>query len=126
MDPFDVGGPLPPEGAAEAFMATTASVLEAIKAPGMAEKIIETPLGEMPGAQFLMMPFADVLIHKWDLAKATNQDTAMDSSMADACFKALEAQISGAREGGFFGPAVVVAVNASDRDKLLGLTGRTP
>ena len=125
-DPFAVDDHLPSEGAEAAFMAATNDVLAAIKVPGMLEKVLETPFGEMPAGNFLMMPFGDILIHKWDLAKATNQDTGMDSSMADACFKAMEPMADGGRQSGFFGPAVVVAANASDRDKLLGLTGRTP
>ncbi len=126
VDPFDVGGPLPPEGAVEAFAAASASVLEAIKAPGMAEKIIETPFGEMPGAQFMMIPFADVLIHKWDLAKATGQDTSLDAGLSEACFGVMQIGTEMWREQGFFGPEITVPISASIQDKLLGISGRQP
>ncbi len=126
VDPFAVDGDLPEEGAEAAFAAVTNKVLDAIKAPGMLEKVITTPFGEMPAGNFLMFPFGDILIHKWDLAKATNLDTAMDSSMADACFQVMSPMLQGNREGGFFGPEVTVPIDASDRDKLLGLCGRNP
>ena len=74
----------------------------------------------------LMFPFGDILIHKWDLAKPTGQDTAMDSSMADVVYNMWGPMMGGMREHGVFGPEVVVPANASDRDKLLGLCGRTP
>ena len=126
VDAFAVGGDLPEEGAQDAFVARTNRVLEVIKAPGMLEKVITSPFGEMPAGNLLMFPFGDILIHKWDLAKATGQDTAMDSSMADACFQAIAPMMEGARQGGAFGPQVTVPIDASDRDKLLGLTGRNP
>ncbi len=126
VDPFAVDGDLPEEGAQAAFAAVTNKVLDAIKAPGMLEKVITTPFGEMPAGNFLMFPFGDILIHKWDLAKATNLDTAMDSSMADACLQVMSPMLSGNREGGFFGPEVTVPIDASSRDKLLGLAGRNP
>jgi len=126
VDPFAVDGDLPEEGAQAAFAAVTNKVLDAIKAPGMLEKVITTPFGEMPAGNFLMFPFGDILIHKWDLAKATNLDTAMDSSMADACLQVMSPMLQGNRDGGFFGPEVTVPIDASDRDKLLGLCGRTP
>ena len=123
---FAVGGPLPSEGAASAFQAATSNVLNAIKTPGTADKIVETPFGAMPAGQFLMIPFGDILIHQWDLAKGTNQDTSMDSSMAEACYGVLSHGIEQAREGGFFGSDVQVSMTGSIQDKLLGLSGRQP
>ena len=124
VDSFAVDVPLPPEGAEEAFASGSSNVLEAIKVAGMLEKVISTPFGEMPASNFLMLPFGDILIHKWDLAKATNQATAMDSSMADVCYQAFAPMADQGRQGGIFGPGVTVPMDASSRDKLLGLTGR--
>jgi len=126
VNAFAVDGDLPEEGAQDAFVAGTNQVLEAIKASGMLEKVIPTPFGEMPAGNFLMFPFGDILIHKWDLAKPTGQDTAMDSSMADVVYKMWAPMMGGMREQGVFGAEVVVPANASDRDKLLGICGRTP
>jgi hypothetical protein len=53
-------------------------------------------------------------------------DSSMDSSMADVVYNMWGPMMGGMREHGVFGPEVVVPANASDRDKLLGLCGRTP
>lgn len=126
VDPFDVSGPIPSEGAVAAFEGSTGALLQAIKAPGALEKVVEAPFGKMPGSQFIMIPFADLLIHKWDLAKATGQDSSLDSSMSDACFALLSPMLEGLRSGGNFGSAVSVSADASIQDKLLGITGRAP
>ena len=121
-----VKDPLPSEGAQAAFEAGTARVLEAIKATGKLEKVLDTPFGQMPAGHFLMIPFGDVVIHKWDLAKASNQNTSIDSGLAEACFGALSQGIEQGRELGFFRAEVTVPISASIQDKLLGLSGRKP
>lgn len=126
VDPFDVSGPIPDEGAVAAFEGSTGALLEAIKAPGALEKVVKAPFGEMPCSQLIMIPFADLLIHKWDLAKATGQDSSLDSSMSDACYALLEPMMQGMRAGGNFGSEVSIPASASIQDKLLGITGRTP
>lgn len=125
VDDLSVNDPLPDEGAPEAFGTNTDRVLAVIKASGMLEKVVSTPFGDMPAGNFLMFPFGDILIHKWDLAKATGQDISMDSSMAQVVYRAWAPVLEGMRAPAF-GPAVPVRPTASDRDKLLGLTGRTP
>ena len=128
-DPSIMGAlsdPLPEEGAEAAFKAGTARVLEAIKASGKLEKVLDTPFGKMPAGQCLMIAFGDIVLHKWDLAKATDQNTSIDSSLAEACFGALSQGIGKARDAGFFGREVLVPLRASIQDKLLGLSGRQP
>jgi len=128
-DPSIMGAlsdPLPPEGGQAAFEAGTAKILKAIKARGKLEKVLDTPFGQMPAGHCLMIAFGDIVIHKWDLAKATNQDTSIDSGLAEACFGALSQGIEQARDRGFFGREVLVPLKASIQDKLLGLAGRQP
>ncbi|MCH8279652.1 MAG: TIGR03086 family protein [Chloroflexi bacterium] len=121
-----VNDPLPEEGAEAAFQAATARVLEAIKASGKLEKVLDTPFGQMPAGHLLMIPFGDIVLHKWDLAKATGQNTSIDSGLAEACFAAMSPGIGKARDGGFYGREVLVPLKASIQDKLLGLSGRQP
>ena len=121
-----VDGPLPPEGARDAFEAGTSKVLEAIKVAGTLEIVVDTPFGQMPVGQFIMFPFLDIVVHKWDLAKATNQDTSIDGSLAEVCYNVLTPVADDARKGGAFGPEVQVPITASIQDKMLGLSGRQP
>ena len=123
---FAVDGPLPAGGIVAAFEEATKAVLDAAKVPGTLEKVVNTGRGEMPAGRFMMGPFSDILIHKWDLAKATNQDLSIDSALAEVSYNGLSQAIEGARKGGFFGPEVQVAISASVQDKLLGISGRKP
>ena len=131
VHPMEVSGPLPAEGAVASLDAGVARVLELVKSSGSLDEQIETPFGTMPRGHFLMLPFSDLLIHKWDLAKGTGQSTALDSGLVEACYAALAPQMEGMRAadaGGahFFGPEVSVPATASAQDKLMGITGRRP
>ncbi len=74
----------------------------------------------------MMGSFMDTLIHTWDLAKATGQNTDMDPALAEACYTAFAPQIDGYRGPETFGPEVTVPEDASIQDKLLGIMGRKP
>ena len=126
VDPFAVGGPLPAEGAVAALDAGVAKLIEIVKTPGTLEKELNTPMGPMLGAQVIMLPFMDLLIHKWDLAKATGQNMSLDSGLVEVCFNTLAPQLDNMRAPQFFGPAVAVPETASVQDRLLGATGRQP
>ena len=68
----------------------------------------------------------DLLIHAWDLARATGQDETMP---ADEVHRAYEAALKAGdmlRYDGVCGPEVSVPADAPEQDRLLGLLGRTP
>ena len=125
VNPMEVNVPLPPEGAAAAFEAATSGLLTTAKATDL-EKVVEAPFGSMPAGQLLMIPFADMLIHKWDLSNATGQDTSLDSGLAEVCLHVLEGLLEGGRDPNNFAEAVTVPASASIQDKLLAITGRQP
>ena len=116
---------LPSEGAEAAFKSITDTTLAALKSANL-EETVETPFGAMPGGNFIMIPITDMIIHKWDLAKATGQNATIDNALAELGIQVLTPAVSGGREGGFFGPEVTVPAIASAQDRLLGLSGRTP
>ena len=127
VDPFAVSGPLPEEGAVAAFEAGAAKVLQLIKTRGTLEKHLpNSPFGPMTAGEFMMGPFLDLLIHRWDLAKGTQQSTTLDSRLVEACYAAFEPRIEGLRHPGIIGPEVEVPLNASTQAKLLGIMGRQP
>lgn len=72
--------------------------------------------------------FADQLIHGWDIAKATGQDTEMPADLADAAWRMLDGRIdaTGRGPGKVFKEAVPVASDASLQDKLIAYCGRRP
>ena len=122
---YAVAEPIPAEGAEAAFRANTNAVLATAKSMNL-ESVVETPFGSMPAGHFLMMPMADIVIHRWDLAKGSSQNIAIDSSLAEACYQALLPAIEGGRQSGFFGSEIEVPMTSSIQDKLLGLSGRQP
>ena len=126
-----IGHALPAEGAVDAFDAGVAQVLELIKSEGSAEKPINTPFGQMKRAEFLMAPFLDLLVHRWDLAKGTGQSATLDGGWAEVAYAAFEPQMEGLRQmemdgAHFFGAPVQVPAGASVQEKLLGMMGRQP
>ena len=122
----EVSDPLPTEGAVAAFDAGVAQVLELIKAPGFLDNQIETPFGPMSRVDFLMIPVEDLVIHKWDLAKATNQDTSMDARLAEVAYEVLAPVVEAYRPAGYYAPEATVPISASIQEKLLALSGRQP
>jgi uncharacterized protein (TIGR03086 family) len=112
------------EADAEEFAIATAQVLELAKTPGVMEKTITTSRGETMGGQLLMGSFMDVLIHGWDLAKGTGQDTTLPADLVDVLYGIWEARLDKSRAGGAFGSHVEVHDDASQQDKLLGVFGR--
>ena len=125
-DMFVVAGPLPPEGGAAAFDANTGAVLNAARSMDL-EAVIETPFGPMPAGNLLMICMNDVVVHTWDVSKATGQNTTLDSGLVEVCYNNFVRAFEKGRPGAaFFGPEVSMTDSASFQDKLLAIVGRTP
>ena len=121
----DVAHPLPSEGAGAALKAITDTTLATLRSLDLAATV-ETPFGAMPGGQFIMVPITDMIVHAWDVAKATGQNTTLDSGLAELGFNVLTPIAPMGRQNGAFGPEVSVPETASFQDRMLGLSGRTP
>lgn len=92
------------------------STLDAFRAPDVQEK----------QAMGLGLTFVDQLVHGWDLAKATGQDTAMPPHLAEAAFALIDGQMPPDKRGDSFKSAIATAPNVPAQDKLLAYTGRNP
>jgi len=109
------------------YSSVIADLLQKASNPSALEAQVATPAGEMSAGQFIGILSLDNLVHTWDLAKATGQDTALDPALTEACYGMfVPGLIDMARPHGAFGPAVSVPDSASTQDKLLGYTGRQP
>jgi uncharacterized protein (TIGR03086 family) len=69
---------------------------------------------------------SDVLVHTWDLASATGQDTSIDADFAARMYEGMLPMDDMLRQSGHFGPAVEVSDDADTVSKLIAFTGRTP
>jgi uncharacterized protein (TIGR03086 family) len=103
-------------------------VLQALSLPGAMDRNCVSPLGfEWPVSQAIAGTFMDVLIHTWDLARATGQDETLDPDLVDACTAMfLPDMPERGRVAGIVGPAIEVGDDASAQDRLLAAMGRRP
>lgn len=85
--------------------------------------------GVLDDPQLQMMAgiaFVDTLVHGWDLAKGTGQDTTMPPALAEAAMGAIGGRLTSESRGTAFAPEVTVPDDASAQDKLMGYMGREP
>jgi len=131
VNSMEVDGPIPGEDPVKALDDGVAKVLGILKAAGSVDTGISTPFGDMTRGQFMINPTWDLLVHRWDLAKGTGQNTELDQGLVEYVYNMLSPMADGMREMEFGGKHIVgarVAVpdSASLQDKLLGAFGRQP
>jgi uncharacterized protein (TIGR03086 family) len=85
-----------------------------------------TPLGDMPGAALCGFSTLDVLVHGWDLARATGQDAMLDEDLAEQLLAFARQAINDDMRAPRIGPEVAVAADAPSTDRLVAFMGRTP
>ena len=68
----------------------------------------------------------DVLVHTWDLARATGLGETLDADEVHRLFASMEPIDELLRSSGHFGPRVDVPADADEQTKLIAFTGRRP
>ncbi|MBV8986524.1 MAG: TIGR03086 family protein [Acidimicrobiia bacterium] len=96
----------------------------AFNADGAMQAPCAVSYGPVPGAIYAGHRFVDVLIHGWDLAKATGQDTTLPADLVEACFEVVEPQKELLSASGMFGSEVKVPDGADHQTRLLAELGR--
>lgn len=84
---------------------------------------------DLPGEVCGLVALDEVLLHGWDLARATGQPYRPTDSECEAVLPIVTpdpAQPDGSGREGLFGPVVPVAPDAPVLDRVLGLAGRDP
>src|SRR5476651_2023662 len=69
---------------AAAYRASAELAAAAFNAPGAMDAPCAVSYGPVPGSVYCGHRVLDVVIHGWDLAKATGQDTTLDPELVDA------------------------------------------
>ena len=83
----------------------------------------------LPGEVTGLVALDEVVLHGWDLARATGQDFRCDPASAEAVLGFTERTAQpdqAASRTGLFGPVVPVAEDAPTFDRALGFAGRDP
>jgi uncharacterized protein (TIGR03086 family) len=110
-----------------AYAEAAAAVAAALRAPGALERPVTIPFGTVPGAVALHLRIVEVLVHGWDLARATGRTISFPDDV-------VEQEIAFSRE---FLPRVPpgrtpfaashpVPDDAAPLDRLVALLGRDP
>lgn len=111
-----------PRGAWEAARAATQA---ALADPSIAQAAIDNPMGPMTLETMVgMFGVGDVLVHTWDLARATGLDERLDADEVARLHEVMAPNDEMMRQGTAFGPKVDVPDDADPQTKLLAFTGR--
>jgi uncharacterized protein (TIGR03086 family) len=80
----------------------------------------------LPAAVAGRVAVNELVIHGWDLARATGQEYAPDDASLRVSYELLKPSGDAPGRAGMFGPVVAVPENAPLLDRVIGLSGRRP
>jgi uncharacterized protein (TIGR03086 family) len=112
-----------------AWTSISDGIQAALEDPQTAAREADSPMGRRSLEQMVdMIVINDVLVHTWDLARATGQDETLDAGevarMIGGGFMEMPDEVL--RAGGQFGPRVEVPADADPQTRLLAFSGRRP
>ncbi|GAA0610440.1 maleylpyruvate isomerase family mycothiol-dependent enzyme [Sporichthya brevicatena] len=121
-------GPPVDDDPVTAWTTQTVAVQALLDDPATAGRVLTNPhLGEVPLDEAIDRFYtADVVMHTWDLARATGQDDRLDPAFCAQLLAGMEAMEDVLRASGQFGPAVPVPADADVQARLIGFIGRDP
>jgi uncharacterized protein (TIGR03086 family) len=126
----DVGtkldGDLTDNDPAAAYRRSVAVAQSAAEAPGAMQATCHLSFGDFSGADYASQLFMDTLIHGWDIAKGTGQDTVLDHELVAACLPIAQEVTHKFRAAGVFGEDLSATSDGDPQTQLLGLVGRKP
>jgi uncharacterized protein (TIGR03086 family) len=109
--------------------AAVAAVRDAVAAAGVVdpERVVHLSRGDQPARVYLTEVGLDVLVHTWDLARATGQGDPGPDELAVAASEAFAADDEAMwREYGIIAAAVTPRAGASPIERLVARFGRDP
>lgn len=111
-----------------AWSSVNAAVQAVLDDPSAATRQFSHPqAGDHPlDRAIAMFILGDVLVHTWDLARATGQDEALDADEVHRMRVGVEPLGDLLSQSGHYDEPVAVAPDADEQTRLLALTGRHP
>ncbi|MFC9971383.1 TIGR03086 family metal-binding protein [Spirillospora sp. NPDC127200] len=115
----------------DAYIDAAESLLKAWQRPGAFERTIRMPSGEVPAAWTFGRQITELVLHAWDIAKATDQPTDLDPELGRYALtwgrENLRPEHRAAEAGGeHIGPEVPAPEDASLYERIAALGGRDP
>ena len=121
--PLDPGSP--PASLVRAYQDSAPELVAAFARPGVLDEVFTVPFGTVPGAVALHLRLTEILVHGWDVARATGQpaDFPVDITEQELAFsRPILGQIPPGRHP--FAPSLPEAGGAPAIDRLAALLGR--
>jgi uncharacterized protein (TIGR03086 family) len=114
-----------------AYATAADALLKAWRREGALDRTVQLPFGEMPATWSVGQQIADLVVHGWDLAKATGQSTELDPELGQLALdwgrENLRPEFRGDEASGrVFGPEVSVPNDAALYERLAAFWGRDP
>jgi uncharacterized protein (TIGR03086 family) len=108
-----------------AFRAATGAVQAALDDPARAGQEFDGMTGRTSFEQSVgQFGCGDLVIHQWDLARATGQDERLDPDEVSPLHAGLQQAGDMIRSPGVFGPAIEPAPDADEQTRFLNFVGR--
>jgi uncharacterized protein (TIGR03086 family) len=99
----------------------------ALDDPAIAGRSIDTRMGNSSFEETVaMICLPDVLVHTWDLARATGLDETLDADEVHRFVETMEPADQAMRDSGHYGPRISVPDDADEQTRLIAFVGRQP
>jgi uncharacterized protein (TIGR03086 family) len=119
--------PSPDDDPAATWRHVRDAMQQALDDPEVAGVEYDTPMGRSTLEQTVaMFGIGDVVIHTWDLARATGLDERLDPDEVHRLYEAMEPNDEMMRQSGVFGPKVEAPPDADEQTRLIAFSGRRP
>ena len=124
---LELPAPGPADDPLGSWLALDGALQDALDDPDVAGRVFE-----MRGSSYSVEEaiatycLGDVLVHTWDLARATGLDEALDTDEVHRLFLGMEPVDELLRSSGQYGARVAVPDDADEQTKLIAFTGRQP
>ena len=121
------GAPAADDDPLGAWTALDASLRSALSDPAVASRTFEMHGSTRSIEEAIgMFILGDVVIHTWDLARATGLDETLDPDEVHGMLEGMLPMDEVLRQSGHYGPKVAVPDDADEQTRLIAFTGRRP
>lgn len=116
---------------AKRYRDASAASMNGFAAPGALQRVAALPFGAFPGEMTLNLALIEAVVHGWDLAAATGQDTRIDDRVAGPLLVAAHARMTDdlrQPDGAMavFAEPVLVDAESPVGERLVAYLGRSP
>jgi len=112
----------------ELFSVSAADQLRAFGSPGAFERLVDHPIGQITGRDFLNFRICDLVLHSWDIARSTGGAERFDDRLVEFVWAQMEDGARSVLDSGSYGTRQDSAPDRSltTMENILLTSGRTP